>query len=204
VQTKLLFMEIQNIHAVRASADSLQALCEDPSDQKWLSRLEATGWLNHVQSIMSAACSLARKMDHQRLSCVVYAYRIRVFNLTPMGVNSISFGSPRVRCTPMRALSTCGEPDEIKKNTPPKSITGLFREQALQRRVGPDGAAHQPVYAARAVQFHPHGGQIGFVWAPRTYDVPPWGVRVVKPDEIKKNTHPEKKLPLFFVIEQAR
>ena len=73
MQTKLLFMEIQNIHAVRASADSLQALCEDPSDQKWLSRLEATGWLNHVQSIMSAACSLARKMDHQRLSCVVSA-----------------------------------------------------------------------------------------------------------------------------------
>ena len=42
------------------------------------------------------------------------------FNSTPMGVNSISFGSPHVR--PMWALSTCGEPDEIKKHTHPKNI----------------------------------------------------------------------------------
>ena len=41
----------------------------------------------------------------------------------PWGVNSISSGSPRVR--PMGR--TCGEPDEIKKNTHPKYITALFR-----------------------------------------------------------------------------
>ena len=27
---------------------------------------------------------------------------------------------------------TCGEPDEIKKNTHPKNITALFREQVLR------------------------------------------------------------------------
>ena len=43
----------------------------------------------------------------------------------PMGVNSISFGSPHV-CAMGR---TCGEPNEIKKNTHPKYITALFREQ---------------------------------------------------------------------------
>ena len=48
------------------------------------------------------------------------------FNFTPMGVNSISSGSPRVR--PMGR--TCGEPDEIKKNTHPKNFTALFRVQA--------------------------------------------------------------------------
>ena len=42
-----------------------------------------------------------------------------------MGVNSISSGSPHVR--PMGR--TCGEPDEIKKNTHPKTFTALFREQ---------------------------------------------------------------------------
>ena len=45
------------------------------------------------------------------------------FNSTPMAVNSISSGSPHVR----------GEPDEIKKikkNTRPKNITALVREQA--------------------------------------------------------------------------
>ena len=43
-----------------------------------------------------------------------------------MGVNSISSGSPHVR--PIGR--TCGEPDEIKKNTHPEYITALFREQA--------------------------------------------------------------------------
>ena len=50
------------------------------------------------------------------------------FNSTPMAANSISSGSPHVRCTPMGR--TCGEPDEIKKNTHPKNFTALFREQA--------------------------------------------------------------------------
>ena len=47
------------------------------------------------------------------------------FNSTPMAFNSISSGSPHVR--PMGR--TCGEPDEIKKNTHPKKFTALFREQ---------------------------------------------------------------------------
>ena len=45
-----------------------------------------------------------------------------------MGVNSISFGSPRVR--PMWALSTCGEPDEIKTNPHPVNTTARLRGQA--------------------------------------------------------------------------
>ena len=47
------------------------------------------------------------------------------FNFTPMAVNSVSSGSPHVR--PMGR--TCGEPDEIKKNTHPKFFTALFRER---------------------------------------------------------------------------
>ena len=50
------------------------------------------------------------------------------FNSTPMGVNSISSGSPHVR--PMGVHRTCGEPDEIKKNTHPEYITALYRDQA--------------------------------------------------------------------------
>ena len=51
------------------------------------------------------------------------------FNFTPMAVSSISSGSPHVR--PMGR--TCGEPDEIKKNTHPKSFTALFRERTRAR-----------------------------------------------------------------------
>ena len=64
------------------------------------------------------------------------------FNFTPMAVNSISSGSPHVR--PMGR--TCGEPDEIKKNTLPKCVTALFRaaahhtrRRALQLHEHPDG-----------------------------------------------------------------
>mmetsp|Transcript_17432 Transcript_17432/g.51577 ORF Transcript_17432/g.51577 Transcript_17432/m.51577 type:complete len:1083 (-) Transcript_17432:189-3437(-) len=71
-QTKLIFMEIQNIHAVRQSADNLQALCEEGSEDKWLSKLEATGWLRHVRSVLSAGCALARKMANQKLSCLCH------------------------------------------------------------------------------------------------------------------------------------
>ena len=42
-------------------------------------------------------------------------YDRMMFNYTPVAVNSISFGSPHVR--PMER--TCGEPNEIKKNTHP-------------------------------------------------------------------------------------
>ena len=54
------------------------------------------------------------------------------FNFTPVGANPISPGSPHVR--PMWALSTCGGPDVIKKNTHPKYITALVRDQGTTRR----------------------------------------------------------------------
>ena len=88
------------------------------------------------------------------------------FNSTPMAVNSISSGSPHVRCTPMWALSTCGVHGEIKKNTHPKNITALFRDQACtgrSRATPPTGSSRS---APWAVQFHPHRGQADFVWLP--------------------------------------
>ena len=54
--------------------------------------------------------------------------RCAPFYFTPMGVNSISSGSPHVR--PMRVHCTCGEPDGIKKSTHPKYVTALVRNQA--------------------------------------------------------------------------
>ena len=50
--------------------------------------------------------------------------RLKPFNSTPMAVNPISSGSPHVR--PTGVHRTCGEPDEIKKNTHPKNIPALF------------------------------------------------------------------------------
>ena len=48
-------------------------------------------------------------------------------------------------------------------------------------------------YAPRTVQFHPHGGQLAFVWLPSRH-VRPMGVHrpCSEPNEIKKNTHPKR------------
>ena len=66
-----------------------------------------------------------------RVATLTTGPRPEPFNSTPMAVNPISSGSPHVR--PMGVHRTCGEPDEIKKNTHPKKITALFREQATTR-----------------------------------------------------------------------
>ena len=68
---------------------------------------------------------LSRPAGPQRLQA--HGTRREPFNSSPMAVNSISSDSPHVR--PMwAALSTCGEPDEIKKNTgyPPRQMLPLF------------------------------------------------------------------------------
>ena len=44
----------------------------------------------------------------------------------PMGVNSISSGSPHILRAHMGVRRTCGEPDELKKNTHPNNVTALF------------------------------------------------------------------------------
>ena len=56
------------------------------------------------------------------------------FNFTPMGVNSISSGSPRVRR--MGGHRTCGEPNEMKKNTHSKNSTALL---GVRRHIGSRG-----------------------------------------------------------------
>ena len=46
-------MEIANIHSMRSSLDSLMELCATGSEDKWLSKLESTGWLRHVRLVLS-------------------------------------------------------------------------------------------------------------------------------------------------------
>ena len=69
-------------------------------------------------------------IERKRMDDLAGSTRREPFNSTPMAVNSISPGPPHVRCAPMWALSTCGEPDEIKKNTHPRHTAALVREQA--------------------------------------------------------------------------
>jgi len=107
----------------------------------------------------------------------IHGTRHEPFNFTPMAVNSISSGSPHVR--PMGR--TCGEPDEIKKNTHPKNFTALFREQVMCLV----NLAFAAVRVTSSSNSH-RWGPIRFRLALRTYA--PWGciVRVV-PDRLTKS-----------------
>ena len=84
----------------------------------------------------------------------IYGTRREPFNFTPMAVNPISSGSPHVRPTGR----TCGESDEIKKNTHPKHVTALFGEQVSsssrtptrRRLVRPPAPSPRPPPQARS------------------------------------------------------
>ncbi|EGD79452.1 hypothetical protein PTSG_10018 [Salpingoeca rosetta] len=69
---KMYFMSIGNIHAVRQSYEALQDLCARGSEKKWYGKLEATGWLAHTRSILSAARVIARKVEQLGVSAIVH------------------------------------------------------------------------------------------------------------------------------------
>lgn len=51
-RSKLQYLAIPNIHAVRESYDSLRSLCLSMTSSKWHSSLENTQWLNYISLIL--------------------------------------------------------------------------------------------------------------------------------------------------------
>jgi len=96
-----------------------------------------------VSSLVVAVMLQKRRAFKQNLED---GTRPEPFNYTPMAVNLISSGSPRVR--PMGR--TCGEPDETKKNTHPKDFTAFFREQARTTSRSPSSASRSSGSAGTA------------------------------------------------------
>ena len=53
--TKLNFLDMANIHAIRDSFEKVTAMCNAPSNSKWETRMEQSQWLLHVQSVVRGA-----------------------------------------------------------------------------------------------------------------------------------------------------
>lgn len=53
--TKLNFLDMANIHAVRESFEKVTAMCSSSSSSKWETRMEQSGWLTHVQGAVRGA-----------------------------------------------------------------------------------------------------------------------------------------------------
>ena len=63
-------MDIHNIHVVRRSQEMLKdALLDEGS---WLRNLEASGWLNHIRSILLAASRVVQYCAQQNTSVLIH------------------------------------------------------------------------------------------------------------------------------------
>ena len=60
---ELHFLDIHNIHVMRESLRKVKDMCfPHIEDQRWLSNLEATNWLDHIKQILAGAVKIADKV----------------------------------------------------------------------------------------------------------------------------------------------
>ena len=61
---ELVFLDIHNIHVMRESLRKVKDMCfPHIEDQRWLSNLEATNWLDHIKQILSGAVKIVDKVS---------------------------------------------------------------------------------------------------------------------------------------------
>lgn len=73
-RTKILFMNIANIHAIRQSEERIRgmSITEDALDSTWLSQLENSKWLHHIRSILLAATRISQQISQRGCSVLVH------------------------------------------------------------------------------------------------------------------------------------
>jgi hypothetical protein len=72
----MLHMDIANIHSVRDSENALWDLCRPSSSigggSSWFGKLEATGWIQHVHSVLAAGVRCAAILSQEGVSVLVH------------------------------------------------------------------------------------------------------------------------------------
>lgn len=70
---ELVFLDIHNIHVMRESCRKLKEECFPVGDEAhWLSRIEATHWLEHIKVILAGAMRIADKVESNKTSVLVH------------------------------------------------------------------------------------------------------------------------------------
>jgi len=71
---KRVHRPIDRYHTLTDSLHKLVDVCQDKncSTEKWLSRLEASNWLRHIQDVLNCACLVAQCIDHEGASVLVH------------------------------------------------------------------------------------------------------------------------------------
>lgn len=72
-ECKLMFMGIENIHAMRKSYNKLLDMCVGKqSNEKWLDYLDSTHWLEHASKILESAVEIVRLVKEQKTSVLIH------------------------------------------------------------------------------------------------------------------------------------
>ena len=74
-EVDIQFMNIANIHSVRASYENLERLCVEAvwkSKPKWVVGLAKSRWLYHVSSILRATATMARRVAEHKHATLVH------------------------------------------------------------------------------------------------------------------------------------
>jgi myotubularin-related protein 1/2 len=69
---RLVYLDIPNIHAVRDSGDKLLEACLSSENEKWLSLVESTSWLNYVSLILKGSNLITRYMTERKWCALVH------------------------------------------------------------------------------------------------------------------------------------
>ena len=71
--SEIQFMNLENIHVIRSSFQSLRLLCQTKNDNKlFLSQLENTKWLNHLSGIIKAAITVTSAIDQSAKPVLIH------------------------------------------------------------------------------------------------------------------------------------
>lgn len=75
---EVVFLDIHNIHVMRESLRRVKDMCFPViDDQRWLTNLDNTNWLNHLRCIISGAVKIADKVCKIDF-CNKYSYALHV------------------------------------------------------------------------------------------------------------------------------
>uniref|UniRef100_T1IY29 phosphatidylinositol-3,5-bisphosphate 3-phosphatase n=1 Tax=Strigamia maritima TaxID=126957 RepID=T1IY29_STRMM len=70
---ELVFLDIHNIHVMRESLRKLKEICFPViDDNRWLSNIESTHWLEHIKCILAGAIRIADKVESNKTSVIVH------------------------------------------------------------------------------------------------------------------------------------
>ncbi|TYZ59750.1 hypothetical protein PybrP1_009825 [[Pythium] brassicae (nom. inval.)] len=72
-ECKILFMGIENIHAMRKSYNKLLDSCiGKQSNEKWLDHLDSSHWMEHTSKILESAVEIVRLIKEQKASVLIH------------------------------------------------------------------------------------------------------------------------------------